>query len=631
MTHDLSITLKTPDNRPLANAVVTVTPERVNPVQSGTVLSTATGTTDVNGHLVLSLLPSTTNRFYIMRIKVENEDIIAPYRFAMPATDTTLTNLLQATFRAGEPIPTGIAVTVQSAFTNSDRLKLDGIALMATNTRELSDLSDVSVTSPTAGQTLIYDDTDNEFKNQSVPPPPNITLADLPAISTDDLSDVTLTSVNGGDILAWDQTRQQWVNIQRHEYQLVGDNVVRVLSLQPPSKRLDKSVLKGDTVLTGGSALPAPDDVRNWQLFVIQDSTADNPALYLTSAQFDIPYTQRNYFIVTPNNRGHYRLDPPEGSARDNFQNRLGAFSAIVSSPTVSVVLLAIYFADASVSPATIWVRGISGSPGGGFALAKDATRPAFIGGREYVQYRTNLGPNAFSGVNNVEQELRLYTDANAQTPFNVKPVADHHARAWHLQSPVQPDWGIADPQSPAFIKRKPTIPTIPTPTSIGGVVATTGTLPTTATTFSRRGTTNVSIFVPTLTAGAVTTGYSVSANTVVSAQPHPQAQIGWYARVVTGTTEVCRVFIPLTATITYASLGSIVDTQRVVSHALMGTYNNYNIYLAYQASMGGQTRPGQSGTTGHDIELFLASPQQPVTVNFPASTRVELVEAVVG
>lgn len=631
MTHELSITLKTPDNRPVAGAVISVRPERVNPVPSGTVLSTASGTTDVNGHLVLNLLASAPDRFYIMRIVHGGEDVISPYRFSMPAEDTTLTNLLQATFQAGQPVPSGIAVTVQSAFTPSDRTKLAGIALNATNTRELSDLSDVSVTSPTAGQTLIYDDTDNEFKNQSAPPPPNITLADLPAISIDDLSNVTLTSVNGGDILAYDQTTQQFVNIQRHQYQLLGSRVVTVLSGLTGDDKLDKSALKGATVLTGGSALIAPADAKNWELFVVQDQTADNPALYLSSAQFDIPYTQRNYFIVTPNNQGHYRLDPPEGSARDNFENRLGAFSAIVSSPTVSVVLLAIYFSDASVAPATIWVRGISGSSATGIALARDTTRPAFIGGREFVQYRTNLGPNAFSGVNNVEQELRLYTDANATTPFNVKPVADHHARAWHLQSPVQADYGITDPQSPAFIKRKPIIPTIPTPSSIGRVVATTTNLPTTSTTFNRRGTTNVSIYLPQLSAGTVTTGYTVSANTVESAQPHVETQIGWWARAVTSNTEVCRMFIPLTATITYASLGSIVDTQRVVSHAFFGTHNGFNLYLAYQASMGGQTRPGQSGSTAHDIELFIASPQQPVTVNFPANTKIELVEAVVG
>lgn len=622
-THTLSITLKTPGNLPVANATVSVAPEQVNPVASGTVLTTTSGMTDLNGHLELQLLPSNTGRYYILRISVGGQDIIAPFRFQMPSNDTTLTDLIQLAYQNQGDIPQGIAVTVNSPFTASEKAKLAGIAPNATAVDVLDDISDVTIASPTGGDVVTYDDATDMFVNKQ-PVAPSI-----PSLDLDDLTDVTVSNPANGDIIAYDLTAQKFVNIPRHQFQLLGSQVVTVLSNLPSGQKLNKSALEGDTVLTGGSTLPAPADARNWQLFVRQANTADNPGLYLSSAQFDIPYTRRNYAVVIPDSNGRYRLDPPAGSASENFENRVGAFSAIVANG-VGNVLVAIWFADETTAPTNIWLRGITGSSATGYQLTK-GDRPAFIGGRDYVQYAASLGPNAFSNVAGVEQTLRFYLDANATQTFNLKPVAEHHARTWHLQSPVVPDWDTTDPAAASYIRNKPPIPTIPDPNSIGGVVASSSTLPTTSTALTRRGTTSISVYLPTLSAGVITDGYSVSAHTVTISQPHPVKIMGWYVRAVTGSTELCRVFVPLTPPTNYVDLSTLLSTKRVVSHAFMGTYNNINCYVAVQATMGNQAVPAGASTTSYSIESFVAVNQQPASITFPANSKIEVVEAVVG
>lgn len=91
----------------------------------------------------------------------------------------------------------------------------------------LNDLTDVAVTTPTAGQTLVYDTSDSEWKNgaisySSISGTPTLStvatsgsyndLTNKPSIPGDlsDLSDVVITSATSGQILKYDGS--QWVN-----------------------------------------------------------------------------------------------------------------------------------------------------------------------------------------------------------------------------------------------------------------------------------------------------------------------------------------------------------------------------------------------------------------------------------
>ena len=521
---------------------------------------------------------------------------------------------------------TGNEYGVTNPFTAGDENKLDAIEPNATADQTPEEISAGLNAITTEADKVDYDNLQNK---------PTIPRSSTPAV--DDLTDVTITNPQAGDLITRNSANTGYVNQQPHAT-LDGDDIVNILENRQPTGRLDRKYLQGQTTVTGGTVLPAPADVSNWTLFVRQSTSADNPGLYLSGATYDVPIANRNRITVTPDSTGEYFIGQ-RGSADDNYNNVLGQFIGRAIGGGQALLGFAIHFgSDTPVTtpPATLYVRGINGSNAvRAIQRSTSSQHPTgtstTINGKQYAEYVDTVASSVVDNVDGNSQELTFFTNAAGSLPMNIKPATEHRTRNWHLQSPVTPDWSITDQLSPAFIRNKPTIPTLPTPSSIGRVVATTTNLPTSATTLSRRGTTQVSIYLPQLSAGVVTTGYTVSANTVESIQPHPVSQIGWWARAVTGTTEVCRVFIPLTATITYATLGSIVDTQRVVSHALFGTHNGFNLYLAYQASMGGQTRLGQSGSTAHDIELFIASPQQPVTVNFPANTKIELVEAVVG
>lgn len=68
---------------------------------------------------------------------------------------------------------------------------------------DLSDLSDVTVTTPSDGQVLVYDSVTSAFVNDTISATVN---------NIDDLGDVSISSAADGDILVYDTVTSQWVN-----------------------------------------------------------------------------------------------------------------------------------------------------------------------------------------------------------------------------------------------------------------------------------------------------------------------------------------------------------------------------------------------------------------------------------
>ena len=533
----------------------------------------------------------------------------------------TLTTVRIATDNTLKLTSTGYGVA--NPFTHGDENKLDGIEAGAQVNRSAAATRDLLYTPPLEQRLDI-----TRLKGYNAPSQTNPSLGELP--------DVTITNPATNDLLIQDGS--DYVNRQLRAI-LDGADLVASIENRPPSNRIDRKYLAGQTTVLGGPTLPAPADVSNWTLFVRQSTSADNPGLYMTGATYDVPISNRNRIIVTPDSTGEFFLGQ-RGSVVDNYDNVLGQFIGRAIGGGRALLGLAIHFgSDTPVTtpPANLYVRGINGNNNvRTIARSVSSQHPtgtfSTINGKQYAEYVDTVATSVVDNVDGNAQTLTFFTNGAGSLPMNIKPATEHRARNWHLQTHVQGDWNQTDSQSPHFIQNKPNIPTIPTPNSIGRVVARTATLPVgSLTTFQRAGTTQVSRYIPTLTAGDVTTGYTVTGNSVVSSQPHPPNQIGWYARAVTSNVEVCRVFIPLTATITYSGLDSILGTTSVVSHAHMGTTANQHYYLAYQASMGAQVSSGGTGDTGHDIVLFIAAPQQPFTTRFPINTHLELVEAVVG
>ena len=460
-----------------------------------------------------------------------------------------------------------------------------------------------------------------------------LALKNLPSVDApevlNDLTDVTISNPQEGDSLF--VVGNKFVNQQPHQ-SLTGDDIVRIIENRPPSQRLQRQYLRGQTTVEGGTALPAVGDVSNFTLFVKQDSSADNPGLYLAGATYDVPVRDRNRAIITPDSTGEFFLGQ-RGSVVDNYDSVIGQYIGRPVGAGRATLGIAIYFGlDTPVHtpPATIYIRGINGDntpramprltssrePSGTFIT---------IAGKRYAEYADVVPTSAVDRFDELEQTLTFFTNAAGSLPLNIKPATEHKSRTWHLQSPVTPDFAITDPLSPAFIKNKPST------SSIGRTIAVSSALPTSSTALQRRGTTSISSYLPSLSAGTVTTGYVVSANTIECAQPYPEGMIGFYARALTGSSELCRLFIPLTTILTHADLSTILSPTRSASHAYMGEFNSLYCYLAYQSSSGAQPRQGQAGTTGHDIELFVVTPNQPASVSFPANTVIQLTEAIIG
>ena len=475
---------------------------------------------------------------------------------------------------------------------------------------DLDDLSDVTISSPTDGQVVAYDESTSSFTNKDASTAENL----------NELSDVEVSSPTDGQLLTYDDSSSKFVNQSPHSIQITGNQIVTTLEHLSGQDRLPRSALRGETTVSGGTTLPDFNDVPNWTLRVRQDRTADNPSLYLTSATYDVPNTGRNRAVLTPNAAGVFSLNPPRGTASDNYDNAVGEFTVVPRS-SQQRILLALY-GGLSAPPSTLYVRGIGGDSS---QIMFATTGTGIIAGRTYRTYNGTVAQTVGASVANTEQTLTFFTDNSGTTPFNIKPEAEHHSRAWHLQSPVNPDYSVTDTESPAFIKNKPTI------TTIGRLIAVTATLPTTATAFGSSGT--VSRYLPhlTLTGAEVTTNYTVSGHTVLAVHPYPQQQIGWIVRALVGTDERCRLLIPLTPSVQYTDTASILADTRICGHTYMGVSGTLNYFLAYQAQNGNQAAPAGSGTIATNLEIFVAINATSGSVTFDSMMTIEVREAVVG
>ena len=819
MTFPLTITLKGSDDLPVTGATVIISPDPVNPTATGTVISTASGVTDANGHLVLNILPSTVNNYYIARFnKGTTTNIINPFRFQMPAAATSLNDLFTAavsstgrvpegvmvqfpsepfgrveydaietavqiptgasartfgatrtelyrttntvvesvftelildlSFRAGwtyaandwgevdleiqhygsdgtakqrllhqllpindaasrnmihdefcviaqlEPgdyiaatarasrqtttgtislvvadtsfqiirysaiTPASVSITVDDTmkgtgsrdnpagvkipFTQAEKDKLANVENNATadqtnieirdkvvslpsspideripasaikglpdsSVHDLDDLTDVSIVGPVDGQILQYDNSTSQFTNQTP------AQGDL-----NELSDVTIATPTDGDQLTYDGTN--WVNRTPHETPPSLSQVTSVLEGAPENEKLRRIALRGETTVSGGTTLPAVGDVPNWTLRVRQDSTADNPGLYLTSAEYDVTVANRNRVVLTVDNSGIFSLNPARGSSTDNYNQFVGTYAARARDGSGNITI-AVY--NDPNPPTTLYIRGIAGQSG---VIAVNRTGPGFINGLTYEVLSATVSASRVANTANTTQTLTFFTDAAGTVAYNFKPATQHHARAWHLQSPVTPDFAVTDSRSPAFIRNKP-----PIANGVGRLIATTAALPTAATAFSTSD--GIARYAPalTITGAEVTTNYTVANNSILAIHPYPTTQYGWLIRALTGTTEVSRVVVPLTPTVGYVNTASILADTRVCGHSHMGTSGNLNYFLAFQVHNGNQAQHAGSGHLATDIEVFVAVNQATGSVTFPANTRIEVREAVVN
>ena len=826
MTFPLSIELKTLNDHPVAGATVIVKPYSVNPTDSGTVISTASVTTDANGLATMQLLPSTANTYYVLRINSGLQlNIINPFVFQMPAAATSLNDLFTAAVSSTGRVPEGVMVnfptepfstisyptftdtdipvadnayqfggwvdvyhlkntgtetatyigvfdlvfdptwaydpgdraevdlrlrkvdsdgtvlqelekhnyeyirnldvshakgsveataiaelapgqyieadirgarqmpasaratdrTIQLVgadsslqvkretpitpatvrvttdpatmagsgstanpikplipFTQTEKDKLAGVEQNATadqsnleirdkivslpsspvderipasaikglpdsSVHDLDDLTDVSIVGPVDGQVLQYDDSTDQFTNQTP------SQGDL-----NGLSDVAISNPTDGDQLTYDGSN--WENRTPHEVVPSLAQITNVLEGAPENKKLRRIALRGETTVSGGTTLPAVGDVPNWTLRVLQDSTADNPGLYLTSAEYDVAISNRNRVVLTVDNSGIFSLNPARGSSTDNYNQFVGTYAARARDGSGNITI-AVY--NDPNPPTTLYIRGIAGQSG---VIAVNRTGPGFINGLTYEVLSATVSASRVANTANTTQTLTFFTDAAGTNAYNFKPATQHHARVWHLQSPVPPDFAITDSRSPAFIRNKP-----PIVNGIGRLIAVTAALPTTATAFGTSD--GIARYAPalTITGAEVTSNYTVANNSILAIHPYPTTQYGWLIRAMAGTTEVCRVVVPLTPTVAYVNTASILADGRVCGHTHMGTSGNLNYFLAFQVHNGNQAQHAGTGHLATDIEVFVAINQATGSVSFPANTRIEVREAVVN
>lgn len=118
---------------------------------------------------------------------------------------------------SGSPITSSGTLAVSGAGNSSQYVDGTGsLQTFPTIPTELNDLTDVNVSSPNDGDTLIYFSSGNEFKNQPLAAVATSgdynDLANLPAIPSDldDLSDVNAPAPTNGQVLTYNSTSGDW-------------------------------------------------------------------------------------------------------------------------------------------------------------------------------------------------------------------------------------------------------------------------------------------------------------------------------------------------------------------------------------------------------------------------------------
>jgi len=97
-------------------------------------------------------------------------------------------------------LPTASTSTLGGVKVGTNLSIADGV-LSAIDTKALSSMTDVAISSATGGQVLTYDSTASKWKNASIP-----------SEAIDDLSDVTISSASDGQALLYNSTSGKWEN-----------------------------------------------------------------------------------------------------------------------------------------------------------------------------------------------------------------------------------------------------------------------------------------------------------------------------------------------------------------------------------------------------------------------------------
>ena len=144
----------------------------------------------------------------------------------------------------------------------------------------LDDLTDVSITTPTDYQTLIYDSTDQEWQNGS--------------LAFTNLSDVNISSPSNGQVLKYNSTAGEWRNTDASWLSLASGGTVKDDTV------FRKSNLTADAqiVLTVGGKNSSSDTYGTDGIFTLANKTGSRIILYPPTGSFN--YRQ----IYFPNKSG---------------------------------------------------------------------------------------------------------------------------------------------------------------------------------------------------------------------------------------------------------------------------------------------------------------------------------------
>ena len=163
----------------------------------------------------------------------------------------------------------------------------DGIAIVTGGgggSSTLAGLTDVNLTSPSDYQALVYDDTDDLWKNASLSIPGSL----------NDLSDVNISSPSNGQVLKYNSTSSKWQNTDASWLSLASGGTVK------GDTTFRKSNLTADAqiVLTVGGKNSSSDTYGTDGIFTLANKSGSRIILYPPSGSFN--YRQ----IYFPNKSG---------------------------------------------------------------------------------------------------------------------------------------------------------------------------------------------------------------------------------------------------------------------------------------------------------------------------------------
>ena len=340
---------------------------------------------------------STQGRLYFGSTFSGNGQQATPYQVANPFSSALHTKLDGIEDNATADLtPNEIVVKLES-LTGMSRLSATHIRDLPSGSAptSLGGLTDVSVSNPQNDEVLTYVIADRNFQLKRLPP------VDFPKV------------VEGIEALAG------------------------------TGNALDRTTLKGETAILGGTSLPDISAVPHFTLRIVQPSNADTPQLHIASANYDVPATNRNELSVTLAN-GVYRLADTDhggsGSTSNNYNNFLGLVNATNSQVTIAInwaIVNSTYTANPPLHTyATTPASGIGATT---FNLRTGADRYITIDGKQYTQYQVissavGGGLRAIAG----QQDWEFSTNASGTSPLNFHPATRTHAGSWHYATQLR-------------------------------------------------------------------------------------------------------------------------------------------------------------------------------------------------